>query len=170
MKHFFAVATFLLIACSQETPLLSTTGGALDNFFAAAPEGPSVTVLEARKNPVAGSELVLRGRVKDFVRGRAAFSVIDPSLIACSDEGDPMEGACETPWDYCCVPSEERAAASAMVELRNEQGVIKESAQGFRGLDHLDTVVARGTVELDANGNLTLVARSLSFTKNVPTK
>jgi hypothetical protein len=57
-----------------------------------------------------------------------------------------------------------------MVELRNEQGVLKESAQGFRGLDHLDTVVARGTVELDANGNLTLVARSLSFTKNVPTK
>jgi hypothetical protein len=170
MKLGFALAAFTLVSCSQDSGPTSGSDSALAPFFTTAPAGGSVTVLEARKSPVAGAEFVLRGRVKDFVRGRAAFSVIDPSLIACSDEGDPMEDSCPTPWDYCCIPSEERAAASAMIELRDERGVLKESAQGFRGLDHLDTVIAQGTVELDANGNLTLVARSLSFTKNVPTK
>jgi hypothetical protein len=34
-----------------------------------------------------------------WIEGRAAFSLVDQSLKACSDvEGDD----CPVPWDYCC--------------------------------------------------------------------
>ena len=159
----------VLSACSSESaPTPNTKAGALEPFLAASPDANSVTVLAARASAKAGDELVLKGRVKDFVGGLAAFTLIDPSLRACSDEGDPMEDSCETPWDYCCIPGKEVAAACATVEFRDGSGVLKESAEGFHGLAHLDTVIVRGTAELDSTGNLTLVAKSFTFTPNPP--
>src|SRR5688500_11459228 len=38
------------------------------------------------------------GEIEPMIDGLAAFTIVDPSLKACSDiPGD----ACETPWDYC---------------------------------------------------------------------
>lgn len=157
----------VLSACSSETaPAPASKGGALEPFLAASPEASSVPVLAARASAKPGEELVLKGRVKDFVGGLAAFTLIDPSLLACSDEGDPMEDSCKTPWDYCCIPGKEVAAACATVEFRDGSGLLKESLEGFHGLAHLDTVIVRGTAELDPTGNLTLVAKSFTFTPN----
>ncbi len=161
----------VLSACSTETaPAPASKGGALEPYLAATPEAGSVTVLAARASAKAGDELVLQGRVKDFVGGLAAFTLIDPSLRACSDEGDPMEDSCETPWDYCCIPGKEVAAACATVEFRDAAGVLKQPIEGFHGLAHLDTVIVRGTAQTDASGNLTLVAKSFTFTPNPPRK
>lgn len=170
MRSLLALV-FVVAACSTESaPAPSSKGGALEPFFAQQAEPGSVDVLAARASAKAGSELVLKGRVKDFVGGLAAFTLIDPSLRACSDEGDPMQDSCETPWDYCCIPGKEVAAACATVEFRDAAGVLKQPIEGFHGLAHLDTVIVRGTAELDATGNLTLVAKSFSFTPNPPRK
>lgn len=153
-------------ACAGEDAAPASSSSQLSSFVAATPELSSVTVLDARRDARQGTELVVRGRVKDFVGEAAAFVLIDESLRACSDEGDPMEDSCTTPWDYCCIPSEEVAAASAMVEFRDAQGVIREPIAGLRGLDHLDTVIVRGVAEVDPAGNLVLAARSFTFTPN----
>ena len=168
MKLFPLLPLALLAtACSGEQASPAKSSVRLEGFVSAKAEPASATVLEARSGAKQGAELVVRGRVKDFVGEAAAFVLIDESLRACSDEGDPMEDSCTTPWDYCCIPSEEVAAASAMVEFRDAQGVIREPIAGLRGLDHLDTVVVRGVAEVDPAGNLVLAARSFTFTPNL---
>ncbi len=158
-----ALALFTL-ACSTESAPPAATGP-LSSFVVNITPPGAKAVLEARKGAAAGDAITLVGRAKDFVSGRAAFTLIDSSLRACSDEGDPMDGACETPWDYCCIDPEEVSAACATIELRDEQGVIKSGVQGLAGLDHLDTVFAVGVVEKDDAGNFTLVAKSLHVRK-----
>jgi hypothetical protein len=148
-------------ACTQETPAPAPgAGGPLAAFVAPAAPGAAKSVLELRKSAAAGDEVSVVGRAKDFVGGRAAFTLIDSSLRACSDEGDPMEDSCETPWDYCCIDPQEVTAACATIEVRDAAGVIKAPVQGVSGLDHLDTVYVNGVVEKDASGNLTVVAKS----------
>jgi len=156
----------LSVACSDGGSGATASSTRLECFVSAKAEAASVPVREARRNARAGSEVVVRGRVKDFVTNAAAFVLIDESLRACSDEGDPMEDSCTTPWDYCCIPSNEVAAACALVEFRDEQGLILEPIVGLRGLDHLDTVIVRGVAEVDADENLRIAARSFTFTPN----
>ena len=162
----FLPFVLLAAACSDSGSSASPPSARLDGFVSAKAEAASVTVLDARRDARTGAELVVRGRVQDFVSGAAAFVLIDESLRACSDEGDPMEDSCTTPWDYCCVEPSKIAAACAMVEFRDEQGVIREPIAGLRGLDHLDTVIVRGVAEVDPAGNLVLAGRSFSFTPN----
>ncbi len=154
----------LTFACSNDAAPPAPSGP-LSSFVAPLAPPEATAVLAARKGAAAGNSITLVGRAKDFVGGRAAFTLIDSSLRACSDEGDPMEGSCETPWDYCCIDPEEVSAACATVELRDAQGVIKSDVKGLAGLDHLDTVFATGVVEKDAAGNFTLVAKSLHVRK-----
>jgi hypothetical protein len=164
--HTLSPLALLLFACTSESAPPPTSGAALDAFLAPRAIEGSRPVLAVRADAKSGDEVVIRGRAKDFVAGVAAFTIVDPTLIACSDEGDPMDGACKTPWDYCCIPGSEVAAASATVEFRDATGPVKDSAEGFRGLAHLDTVVVRGKVERDSSGNMTVVAASFTFTPN----
>ncbi len=154
-------------ACSKEpTPVAEAASGPLAAFVAPAAPGDAKSVLEVRKTAAVGDEVSIVGRAKDFVGGRAAFTLIDASLRACSDAGDPMEDSCETPWDYCCIDPEEVTAATATIEVRDAAGVIKTPLQGVSGLDHLDTVYVSGVVEKDASGNLTVVAKSFHVKPN----
>ncbi len=161
----FALALALcVIACSKDSAPPPPSGPLSSFVVTIAPPGAKA-VLAARGDASVGDSITLVGRAKDFVTGRAAFTLIDSSLLACSDEGDPMDGACKTPWDYCCIDPEEVSAACALVELRDAQGLIKSDVKGLAGLDHLDTVFATGVVEKDAAGNFTLVAKSLHVRK-----
>ncbi|MCC7012953.1 MAG: hypothetical protein IT454_10355 [Planctomycetes bacterium] len=172
MKHWIAIVSSCLVAaCSTDDKASSgSASAALDGFWSQnAPQGAR-SVLEVRADAKAGDEVVVRGRAKDFVSSVAALTIVDPTLRACSDEGDPMAGSCETPWDYCCIPAKEVAAASATVEFRDGANPLKGSAQGFHGLNHLDTLVVSGIVERDASGNMTVVAKSFAFTPNPPSK
>jgi hypothetical protein len=159
---FFAI----LFACGTESAPPAASSDALAPFHVAAAPAGAKSVLEVRASAKSGDDVVVRGRAQDFVNGFAAIVLIDSSLKACSDEGDAMKGMCETPWDFCCVPPEERAAASATVEFRDANGLLKSSAQGFHGLDHLDTLVVSGKVERDASGSVVIVAKNFSFEKN----
>jgi hypothetical protein len=95
------------------------------------------------------------GDINPWVEGVAAFSIVDPTLQACSDRPGDM---CETPWDYCCeVPA--LRTGKALVKVIDEQGkVVKSDARGLLGVKELDTVVVQGTAERDDAGNPTVLA------------
>jgi hypothetical protein len=152
-------------ACGHEASdsHAATTSGPLQAFYVATPPANAKSVLELRSAGKSGDEVVVRGRAKDFVGGLAAFTLVDSSMRACDEEG-PMPD-CETPWDFCCDPIDEVNKATTSVEIRDASGVVKQGAQGFAGLDHLDTVVAAGKLERDERGNMTVIAKSFSVEK-----
>lgn len=156
--------TSVLAACGKsESAAASTATGPLVAHRLATAPANAVDVVALRATAKPGDEVVVRGRVKDFVASRAVAIVIDPSKPAC-DEAGPMDD-CPTPWDFCCDPADEINAASIAVDVRDDAGTIKQSLQGFAGLDHLDTLVAAGKLESDDKGNLTVVAKSFYFEK-----
>ena len=60
-------------------------------------------VIAVRKDAKDRQEVVvvgrIGGRVNPWIKGAAAFSIVDRSLKPCNEiEGD----TCKTPWDYCC--------------------------------------------------------------------
>jgi hypothetical protein len=66
------------------------------------PKG-AATVLATREKAKDKDNVVVVGRIggrkNPWVKGAAAFSLVDTSLKACSERpGD----TCPTPWDYCC--------------------------------------------------------------------
>jgi len=123
--------------------------------LAAEPAGarPVKDVVLAAKT---GDEVVVAGRVGVEGSDRAYFTLVDPSLKACSET--PLEDPCETPWDFCCSPPEELAKVSALVQFRDGTELFPGSVLGFDGLDHLKSVVVKGKAEKDSSGNLTVVA------------
>ncbi len=158
-----SLAALTLFSCGGETPKAATS--AVDSFFASpAPSGAtSIVELRAAK---AGDEVVVTGRAKDFVEGRAQLTLIDNTAKAC-DEAGPMD-TCPTPWDFCCDDPRDIAKLCATLQLRDASGVIKEGLRGHGGLEHLDTVIASGKLETDSEGNLTVNASRIAFVKRTP--
>jgi hypothetical protein len=154
-----AVALLALGACDDSDSGVPASG--LSDSYFTTKEAAGVPVLALRESVKSGDDVVVAGRAKDFVDGRAVFTLIDSSLRACSDEGDPMEDSCETPWDYCCHDPREIAKATVTVELRDAGGVIASSVRGFHGLDHLDRVVVYGKASKDEAGNVTIAASGI---------
>lgn len=129
-------------------------------FLKAEPQGAR-DVLAVRADAEPGDTVVVRGRLKDFVEGMAAFTLTDESKRPCGEPGDPMGDACKTPWDYCCIGADEIALATTAVELHGANGLVRESIEGVSGLDHLDVVVVEGKFERDDAGNTTVRATGL---------
>jgi hypothetical protein len=151
---------FVLLACGRsasetELPVSTVPEGF---YLAVAPTGAH-GVLETRAVARPGDSVVVAGRVMDFVEGRAALRMVDASLPACNEAG-PMDD-CPTPWDFCCDDPAELAQALAVVELRDAGGLVKSGLRGFHGLDHLKPLVVQGTLEQDADGNLTVAATGI---------
>ena len=67
----------------------------------AEPEGGQ-DVIKAKETAKDDEEVVVVGRIggreKPWVEGRAAFSIVDPSLKSCLEVGYDN---CLKPWDYC---------------------------------------------------------------------
>ena len=95
------------------------------------------------------------GSADPWVKGRAAFSIVDLSLTSCSDMPDHQ---CKVPWDYCCE-TDKLAKATALVKIVDAQGrLLQADARQLLKLSELQTVVVRGTAQRDEAGNLTLLA------------
>lgn len=135
---------------SPELAKLVLTSGAPEQF---------VGVAQARQEAKNGDQVVLQGRVKDFVDGRAVFTIMDSSIPSCSDvPGDN----CPTPWDYCCETKESIVANTATVQLVDEEGKpYKGNIKGLNDLDNLTTVVAQGKAIRDESGNLVVAANQI---------
>lgn len=115
-----------------------------------AAETPA-SVVQAREGK-AGDEVVVAGRVKEIVKGFAAFKLIDDSLKWCGREEDC---GCETPWDYCCEDVDAVRGGTMAVELRDAEGNPVEAAK--LGLRVLDLVVVKGRLEGTEAGGLVIV-------------
>lgn len=129
------------------------------------PAGAS-DVINVRESASDGDHVVITGRIgggeNPWIEGRAAFSLVDGSLKACSDiPGDQ----CKKPWDYCCV-TDKIPTSTALVKIVDENGkLVKADARKLLGVKELSTVVIKGTAQRDDAGNLTVLANGVYVKK-----
>src|SRR5688572_22205164 len=119
-------------------------------------------VIDAKKDAKDGDEIVVTGRiggdVDPWVKGRAAFLIVDPSLVPCSEkEGDN----CPTPWDYCC-DADTLAESKATIKFVDDKGdTLATDARQLLALKELQHVTVRGQAKRDDAGNLTVLATGI---------
>jgi len=120
-------------------------------------------VITVRKDAKDGDEVTVTGRiggdVDPWVKGRATFVIVDPSLKACSEHaGD----TCETPWDFCCEDIGHLNQSKATVKIVDEAGeTVPTDARELLGVKELATVTIRGQAKRDEAGNLTVLAKGV---------
>jgi len=123
-------------------------------------EGTHVAAAKAAARQ--GEEIVLVGRIggseEPFVKGRAVFTIVDPSLKSCADMDDPDH--CKTPWDYCCEDRDAMKRGSATIEIAGPDGrPLPVDLRGTADLVPLATVAVTGTV-VERNDAGLLVVRA----------
>jgi hypothetical protein len=116
-------------------------------------------VIEARESAIDGAPLTVVGRiggtVSPWVNGRAAFTLLDASLVVVAEGADNEEGEICT--GDCCAA--ERAHATMLVKIVDDHGrVLKVDSRELLGIAENDMVVACGKAKKDKNGNLALIA------------
>ena len=135
----------------------------------AEPDGGQ-QIIAARESAKDAEEIVLIGRIggslNPWVDGRAAFSVVDSSLPACSDnKADGESCSCKTPWDYCCETDKLPNAMALVKFVESDGSPVKHDARAIFGLKELQTVVVKGTAQRDDAGNLTVLANAMYVRK-----
>jgi hypothetical protein len=121
----------------------------------------AVDVIATRKDSKDQEEIVvvgrIGGRVNPWVKGMAAFSIVDRSLTPCNEmEGD----TCKTPWDYCCITNLPKATLLVMVTNKDGK-VVKKGARELLGVKELDTVTIVGKAKRDKSGNVSILATKM---------
>lgn len=122
--------------------------------LAAEPAG-AVSVVDAQK-AAPKDDVVVVGRVREFVGGRAAFTMVDASVAYCGDPREKrMDEPCAKPWDYCCH-DQEAADKQIFVSVPDAGG---DTAKGpIPELRNLDLVVVRGKLLKSKTGDVELTA------------
>ncbi len=161
--HLVALLLALPVACgddSAKTPPVSGPAKTIPASYWSATDLPEARpVAEVRKAGKVGEEVVLVGRVKDFVDSRAVFTLIDAKLKSCRETEDDK---CPTPWDYCCVEPDVVAKNTVTVEIAGDDGrPLRTGLKGYHGIDHLQTVAVRGKLQRDSSGNVTVSMSAL---------
>ena len=124
------------------------------------PKG-ALDVVAVRKAAKDQQDVVVVGRIggrkNPWVKGFAAFPIVDRKLTPCSEiEGD----TCKTPWDYCCEAN--LPQATVLVLFVDENGkMIKKDARALLHVKELQTVVVKGKARRDKAGNVTIMASKL---------
>ena len=168
MKIPLSLALLLvpLVACGggEEVPSVAETKVTATPSAIPVPAAfaDAENILALREKPDSEEEVVVHGRVRDFVEGLAAFTLTDMSVEPCdASQGD----SCKTPWDYCCEAPDVLAKASVTVAFHADGEIAPDTLPAFRGIDHLDHVFVRGPVTRDAVGNLTVAVASIHVAK-----
>lgn len=154
----------ILCGCGQSASSPSGGGAAggsaaQEKFLLQDEPADGRDVIAAREVAKDGDEIVIVGRVggsvDPWVADRAAFSIVDRSLIPCSErEGD----TCPTPWDYCC-DLDKLPQSKALIKLVDDRGqLVATDARKLLPIRELQTVVVRGTAQVDDAGNLSVLA------------
>jgi len=103
------------------------------------------------------------GEANPWVEDLAAFTIVDPSLKACSDIPGDM---CEKPWDYCCESPDTLQTHSVTVKFADEKGtVVPVDARKLFGVEPLQTVVIKGKLRKDKSGKTAVVAEKMFVRK-----
>ena len=157
-----AFASLVIAGCAEKaTEEVSTYDGS-KFMLSAEPEGGQ-NVIAVRETSKDGDDVVMVGRIggslNPWVDDRGAFSIVDPSLLACSDEkeeGEPC--SCKTPWDYCCETDKLPDAMALVKFVESDGSVVNHDARKVFNLVELQTVVVKGKAKRDDAGNLTILA------------
>lgn len=119
--------------------------------------GDAISIMELRNVAKNNDEVVVVGRIggrQPWIEGLSAFTLVDSSLTPCNEI---PEDKCPTPWDYCCEPY--LLASQALVKVVNKEGKpLDIGAQELLGVKTLQTVVVKGKVQLDKEGNMSVLA------------
>mgnify|MGYP001818645546 CR=1 FL=1 len=179
MKYLISILTIVclvvvpLAGCQrQASPPTAPTNqtGNLDvdraGFLLADEPAGGETVIVVREDAENDDDVVVIGRIgggaNPWIEGRAAFSIVDPSLKACSDIPGDM---CEKPWDYCCE-TELLPSAMALVKVVDDDGkTVEIDARRLLNVKELSTVVVKGRAQRDDSGNLTVLATGVFVKK-----
>ena len=162
----YLTLTFTLITivgCSR--PTSEDSAGPTGKQYLMNAEPANVTpVGMARKSARNGDTVALIGHIggsaEPFVKGMAAFKIVDPKVKYC-----PPEEGCPKPWDYCCTQNEVKENI-ATVKVVNKQGEpVLEDAKKLLGVKELSLVVVQGTTQRDKNGNLSVLANKIFIKK-----
>lgn len=100
-----ALVAVVALGCGTEEASQNSTGssdpGNAKYALTDEPQG-SIGIIKALETTKDGDEVVVVGRVGGakvpWVKGLAAFRIVDASLKSCTEVGSD---GCETPWDFC---------------------------------------------------------------------
>jgi len=177
MKVFLMLAgcvcVMLATGCSQESE--TDSGSTTDSrppidgsqFLLDREPAGAADVLTVRADARDGEEVIVTGRIggsgNPWVEGRAAFSIVDDSLKACSDiPGDE----CAQPWDYCCE-TDKLSTSTALIQIVDDAGsLVRTDARTLLNVKELSTVIVTGTARRDDAGNLTVLASGVYVKQN----
>jgi len=161
------LALAVIVGCGTTagpTTTTTSTGAAPDARYVLAEEpADAQPVIAVRKDAKDGDEVTITGRiggdVDPWVKGRATFVIVDPSLQACSERaGD----TCETPWDFCCEEIGHLNQSKATIKIVDDAGeTVSTDARELLGVTELATVTIRGQAKRDEAGNLTVLAKGV---------
>ncbi len=165
-------AVWLLVGCgqpvSQPTLTTKTPAPKIDGtkFVLAEEPADAKTVDEVRETAKDGDDVVIVGRIggdrDPWVADRAAFLIVDPSRIPCSER---KNDSCKTPWDYCCET--DLAKSKATIKFVDDAGkTLANDARQLLNVKELQTVVVKGHAKRDEAGNLTVLASGLFVRQN----
>ena len=178
MKSNWTAAILLIlvsasVGCQQESshptmqvPNASSSSIDGQNFLLTDEPDGAEDIINVREAAQDGDEITIVGRIgggaNPWIEGRAAFSIVDGSLKACSDiPGDQ----CKKPWDYCCETSK-LPTSTALVKVVDEHGeLVKVDARELLKVKELSTVIVKGKANRDDAGNLTVLASGVYVKK-----
>jgi hypothetical protein len=132
-----------------------------DAYLLEEPPKDAADIVATRKNVKDQEDVVVVGRIggrkNPWIKGAAAFSIVDRSLTPCNErDGD----TCRTPWDYCCEANLPKATVLVMVVDENGK-LVKQDARQLLGVKELDTLYIQGKAKRDKAGNVTILASKL---------
>ncbi|MEX0614072.1 MAG: hypothetical protein WD738_17150 [Pirellulales bacterium] len=153
--------TVLAIGVSAAVAAEPTDSAPDKAFLLKEKPADAADVIAVRKDAKDRADVVVVGRIggrtNPWIKGAAAFSIVDRSLTPCNEmPGD----TCKTPWDYCCETDLPKATVLIMVHDADGK-LVKRDARKLLGVKELDTVFIQGKAKRDKAGNVSIVASKI---------
>lgn len=106
------MAAVVLVGCTRTDPVnnnpaktpvdAKASEDAKAKYILASEPTGAKGVIDVRKLAKDGDEIAVIGRIggskEPFTKGRASFTIVDPSFVPCNEKG---EDDSETPWEFC---------------------------------------------------------------------
>jgi len=154
-------AVIQLAGCGGGTPSAQNPGNGAQlpkSLWATAKIEGAKEILAVKADAKEGDLVTLRGVIggaeKPFVDGRAVAMLVDMSVPTCADNGE----SCPTPWDYCCVPKDEKAKAMATIQVVDDAGnPLKVSLASGNQLKPHAVVTVQGKVGPRPDANVLVI-------------
>jgi len=157
--------TVLLLVAQHRVSFAADTPKIDEQFVLTEEPKGAVDVIALRASAKDQQDVIVVGRIggkkNPWVRGVAAFPLVDLSLQSCDEKGHN----CPNPWDFCC--SSNLPKAMVLVMFVDDKGaVLKKDARNDFGLKELDTVVVQGKAKRDKAGNVVVVGAKFLVRSN----